>query len=96
VFGIGMQEMVIIGLVLLIVFGPEKLPGMVHDFGRFLGDARRTVEEFKQEIVSENEGGQELVEGHHEPEVGHVLEEGSEREEDEVVPPNASRIGQGL
>jgi Tat protein translocase TatB subunit len=92
VFGIGLQEMVVIGLVLLVVFGPKKLPGMVHDFGRFLSDARRTVEEFKQEIVLEKEGSQELVEGQHEPEVGQGFEEDVEREEDKVVP---SRIGQG-
>ena len=91
-FGIGMQEMVVIGLVLLVVLGPQKLPGMVHDFGRFLSDARRTVDEFKQEIVFEKEGGQELVEGQHELEVGQGFEE---REVDAVVPPNASRIGQG-
>jgi Tat protein translocase TatB subunit len=93
VFGIGLQEMVIIGLLLLVVFGPKKLPGMARDFGRFLGDARRSVEEFKEDLVSEKEGGQELVGGQHEPEAGENLEEDVEREEDEVVPPNASRIG---
>ena len=92
-FGIGLQEMVIIGLVLLVVFGPKRLPGMARDFGRFLSDARRSVEEFKEDLVSEKEGGQELVEGQHEPEVGEDLEEDVERGEDEVAPQNASRTG---
>jgi Tat protein translocase TatB subunit len=93
VFGIGLQEMVIIGLVLLVVFGPKRLPGMARDFGRFLSDARRSVEEFKEDLASENGGGQELVEGPHEPEAGEGLEEDVEREEDEVTPQNASRTG---
>jgi sec-independent protein translocase protein TatB len=93
VFGIGLQEMVIIGLILVVVFGPKKLPGMARDFGRFLSDARRSVEEFKEDLVSEKEGSQEPVEGQHEPEVGEGLEEDVEREEDEVTPRNASRTG---
>ena len=82
-FGIGLQEMVIIGLVLLVVFGPKKLPGMARDFGRFLSDARRAVEEFKED----------LVEGQHEPEASEGLEEDVEHEEDEAIPQNALRTG---
>ena len=62
-FGIGMQEMVIIGLIVLVIFGPKKLPSMARDVGRFVSDARRSVEEFKEDLVSENsegEDGQEL------------------------------------
>jgi Tat protein translocase TatB subunit len=91
VFGIGMQEMVIIGLVLLVVFGPKKLPVMARDFGRFLSDARRSVAEFKEDLVSEKEGGQELAEGQHGPVAGEGLEDDVEREEDEAIPQNASR-----
>jgi Tat protein translocase TatB subunit len=60
VFGIGMQEMVIIGLIVLVIFGPKNLPNMARDVGRFVSDARRSVEEFKQDLVSEKEDGQEL------------------------------------
>lgn len=52
-FGIGAQEMVIIGLLLLVVFGPSKLPAMARDFGRFVVEARRSVEEFEEDLVSE-------------------------------------------
>ena len=58
-----MQEMVIIGLIVLVIFGPKKLPSMARDVGRFVSDARRSVEEFKEDLVSENsegEDGQEL------------------------------------
>ena len=56
-FGIGAQEMVIIALLFLVAFGPSKLPGMARDFGRFVGDARRHVDEFKSELTSTENGG---------------------------------------
>ncbi len=52
-FGVGPQEMVLIGLVLLIVFGPGKLPSMARDLGRFVNKARGYVDDFKDEIVSD-------------------------------------------
>lgn len=51
-FGIGTQEMVIIGLLFLVIFGPGKLPGMARDFGRFVSGARRHVDEFKSELTA--------------------------------------------
>lgn len=58
-FGIGAQEMVIIGLLLLVVFGPSKLPSMARDFGRFVSEARRSVEEFKEDLASEQKRDRE-------------------------------------
>jgi Tat protein translocase TatB subunit len=51
-FGIGGQEILIIGLIFLVVFGPSKLPQMARDLGRFVSDARRSMDEFKSELVS--------------------------------------------
>lgn len=96
-FGIGMQEMVIIGVILLIVFGPSKLPHMVRDVGRFVGEARRAVDDFKRDIASEDFVSEEEEVGQepHEilgPEEG-KLEEDANDEEDAVdtrsVPPAA-------
>ena len=50
-----MQEMVIVGLLFLVIFGPSKLPAMARDLGRFVNEARRSVEEFKEDLVSEEE-----------------------------------------
>jgi Sec-independent protein translocase protein TatA len=55
VFGIGPQELLLIGLSILVVFGPVKAAGMARDLGRFVSGANRTVEEFKEEILSEEE-----------------------------------------
>ncbi|MGI8860621.1 MAG: Sec-independent protein translocase subunit TatA/TatB [Rubrobacteraceae bacterium] len=51
-FGIGGQEIVIIGLLFLVIFGPSKLPQMARDVGRFVNEARRSIDEFKEEINS--------------------------------------------
>ena len=66
-FGIGFQEMVIIGLLFLVLFGPSKLPQMARDLGRFVNEARRSIDEFKEELTAEydeddkeNKGNEEL------------------------------------
>jgi Tat protein translocase TatB subunit len=51
-FGIGGQEMVIIGLLVLIIFGPNALPRMARDLGRFVSEARRSIDEFKEELTA--------------------------------------------
>ena len=52
-FGIGGEELVIIGLIVLIIFGPSKLSSMARDAGRFVKEARRSADEFKTELMSE-------------------------------------------
>ncbi len=51
-FGIGGQEIVIIGLLVLVIFGPSSLPKMARDLGRFVSEARRSIDEFKEELTS--------------------------------------------
>jgi Tat protein translocase TatB subunit len=50
--GIGGSEIVIIALLVLIIFGPSKLPQMARDLGRFVGEARRSIDEFKDELTA--------------------------------------------
>jgi Tat protein translocase TatB subunit len=51
-FGIGGQEIIIIGLLVLVIFGPNALPRMARDLGRFVTEARRSIDEFKEELTS--------------------------------------------
>lgn len=51
-FGIGPTEMVIIGALFLIIFGPSKLPQMARDLGKFVNQARRSMDEFKGELLT--------------------------------------------
>jgi sec-independent protein translocase protein TatB len=60
--GIGGSEIVIIALLVLIIFGPSKLPQMARDIGRFVGEARRSIDEFKDELTAapdEDDEGEE-------------------------------------
>jgi sec-independent protein translocase protein TatB len=53
VFNVGIGEIAVIVLVCLIVFGPDRLPGMARQIGRFLGRVRLTtqgaLDQLKQE-----------------------------------------------
>ena len=59
-FGIGGQEIVIIGLLFLVIFGPSKLPQMARDLGRFVGEARRSIDEFKDELSAASDEEEEV------------------------------------
>lgn len=53
-FGLGFSELLLIMVVVLIVFGPEKLPEIARNLGRASGQFRRAMDEFKFEINSAN------------------------------------------
>ncbi len=89
-FGVGAPEMVVIGLLLLVVFGPNKLPSMARDIGRFVSEARRSVDGFKKDLVSEGEVGAEPRKGRG-PEGSPELEARAKPEEGEAVAPSAHR-----
>jgi sec-independent protein translocase protein TatB len=57
--GIGGSEIVIIALLFLVIFGPNKLPQMARDLGRFVSEARRSIDEFKEELTASSEEGEE-------------------------------------
>lgn len=44
---IGTSELILIGAVALIIFGPRKLPEMARMVGKYMADFRRTTNEFK-------------------------------------------------
>jgi sec-independent protein translocase protein TatB len=93
VFGIGMQEMVIVGLLFLVIFGPSKLPSMARDVGRFVNEVRRSVEEFKEDLVSEEEDSKEPHKGG-DPEASPEPEENVRGDEGEAIDGSAQRTEQ--
>ncbi len=52
-FDIGFAELIIIGVVALIVIGPERLPEAVRTASAWLGRIRRGFNEIKQEVQQE-------------------------------------------
>lgn len=49
-FDIGLQEMLIIGVLALLVFGPSKLPELGRMFGRAMREFRRASDEFRSTV----------------------------------------------
>lgn len=52
-FEIGFWELALIGIVAMIVVGPERLPGLARTAGLWLGKARRMVADVKAEVDRE-------------------------------------------
>jgi Tat protein translocase TatB subunit len=57
VFGIGMQELLIILAVALIVLGPKKLPELARSLGRLFAEFQRTAQDLRSS-VDFDEGGE--------------------------------------
>jgi sec-independent protein translocase protein TatB len=55
VFDIGFSELLVIGVVALVVIGPEKLPRVARTVGHLLGRLQRYVADVKSDIQREAE-----------------------------------------
>lgn len=53
--GIGMQELIIILVIALIVFGPNRLPELARSMGRAFAEFRRASEDIKESLTLELE-----------------------------------------
>ncbi len=54
-FDVGFSELLVIGMVALLVIGPEKLPGVARTVGALLGRMQRYVNDVKADINREIE-----------------------------------------
>jgi TatA/E family protein of Tat protein translocase len=50
VFGLGPQELMLIFLAVLLLFGAKKLPEFARGLGRSMGEFRKARQEFEHEI----------------------------------------------
>jgi Tat protein translocase TatB subunit len=56
-FGLGMQELLVILVIALIVVGPKKLPDIAKTLGRGLAEFKRTADEFRSTMLADvNQG----------------------------------------
>jgi len=55
VFDIGFTELMVIGVVALVVIGPERLPGVARTIGHLAGRLQRYVNDVKADISREME-----------------------------------------
>lgn len=49
-FGLGMGEILFLAILGLIVIGPDDLPKLARQLGRFLNELKRTTESFTQDL----------------------------------------------
>ena len=54
-FDIGFQELVIIFIVALLVFGPKRLPEVGRTMGKWIGELRKGIYDAKMQMESEFE-----------------------------------------
>lgn len=52
-FGVSFSELVLVGLVALLVLGPERLPGAARTAGLWIGRIKRSFNAIKQEVERE-------------------------------------------
>ncbi|MGB1309631.1 MAG: Sec-independent protein translocase protein TatB [Leucothrix sp.] len=52
-FDAGFLEMLVIGIIALVVIGPERLPGVARTIGGWIGKARAFVDSTKRDIERE-------------------------------------------
>ncbi len=48
--GIGFQELLVILLILLLVFGANRIPELARGLGRAIGEFKKSVNEVKKEV----------------------------------------------
>ena len=100
-FGIGLNEMLLLAIIGLLVIGPERLPGAARKLGQFLTQLRRTSNELRQAVHTELskhedlEGMRELKSAGQEAQQGlralrDGVVEGMERELDKTTDPAAA------
>ena len=55
--GLGMQEMIVIFLIVLLLFGAKKIPELARGVGKGMGEFKKAKTEFEREIkMGEEEG----------------------------------------
>ena len=51
--GIGMQEMLLIFLVILLLFGAKRIPDIAHSLGKGIREFKKAMDETQNEITRE-------------------------------------------
>lgn len=60
-FEIGFSELMLVGIVALLVFGPDKLPGLARNVGLWTGRLKRMIGSVQQDVQRELAKADELT-----------------------------------
>jgi len=99
---IGTSELILIGLVALIVFGPRKLPELARKLGKAMNEFRRTTDDFKQtwtrevdfEIEGNSDKGKLNSNLENPPSVENSIQKNTVGVKNEIVAPEIKEINQ--
>jgi sec-independent protein translocase protein TatB len=61
-FGLGFSEIVVIGVLALILLGPEQLPDLARKLGKFVNELKRTTDGLKEEFKNSGINPSNLLE----------------------------------
>lgn len=59
-FDVGFWELLLIGIIALLVVGPEKLPGLAHQVGFWVGRAKQMIHSVQSDLSAEIKKGQDI------------------------------------
>jgi Tat protein translocase TatB subunit len=68
VFDLGFQELIVIFIVALLVFGPKRLPELARTIGKGVGELKRAMLDIKSEVNKEIYDVHEPLTGPEKPE----------------------------
>ncbi len=88
-FDIGFVEMLVIGVLGLLVLGPERLPRVAQTLGHWVGRARATVNNIRDELERENHNADMQAKFRQQLEEMGLTEEDLRKGQDSILPPDA-------
>ena len=95
-FGLGMSEIIFLGVLALIVIGPKELPELARTLGRFINDLKRSTnsltDDFKQQTGFDKLSKLDYFEDRKPPEPQHQVEEPGATEADEDLYPLHKKV----
>ena len=88
-FEIGFSELLLVGLVALLVFGPERLPGAARTAGLWIGRLKRSFNAIKSEVEREI-GADEIRRQLHNEQILQMERELKQAQQAAIAPPSPS------
>lgn len=56
-FGLGTPEIILIGIVILVLFGAKKIPELMQGLGKGVKEFKKATTDIEKDIKSSNESG---------------------------------------